>query len=110
MAQKIVTELIDDIDGTVADETVEFSYRGYSYEVDLSSKNIQKLDKALTSFIEHARRTGRTGRQVKAASVTRIPSNSADVRAWAEAEGYEVPARGRIPNALREAYEAAQAS
>jgi hypothetical protein len=109
MAQKIVTELIDDIDGSVADETVEFSYRGYSYEVDLSSKNIQKLDKALTSFIEHARRTGRTGRQVKA-SVSRIPSNSADVRAWAEAEGYEVPARGRIPNALREAYEAAQAS
>jgi hypothetical protein len=109
MAQKIVTELIDDIDGSVADETVEFSYRGYSYEVDLSSKNIQKLDKALTSFIEHARRTGRTGRQTKA-SVSRIPGNSADVRAWAEAEGYEVPARGRIPNALREAYEAAQAS
>jgi hypothetical protein len=109
MAQKIVTELIDDIDGSVADETVEFSYRGYSYEVDLSSKNIQKLDKALTTFIEHARRTGRAGRQPKA-TISRIPSNSADVRAWAEAEGYEVPARGRIPNALREAYEAAQAS
>ena len=109
MAQKIVTELIDDVDGSVAEETVEFSYRGYSYEIDLSSKNIQRLDKALNAFIEHARRTGRTGRQGKA-TVSRIPSNSADVRAWAEAEGYDVPARGRIPNALREAYEAAQAS
>jgi hypothetical protein len=111
MAQKVVTELLDDIDGSEADETLEFSYRGYSYEIDLNVKNIAKLDKTLTPFIEHARRIGRASRrQAKAAVATRVPSDAAAVRVWAQSNGYEVPVRGRIPGTVREAYEAAHAS
>jgi hypothetical protein len=108
MAQKIVQELIDDIDGSEAEETVTFSWKGYTYEIDLSGKNLAKLDKAISPYVEHGRRLGRAGKaSAKASTVTRIPSNAATVRAWAIANGYEVPERGRIPNDVREAYDAA---
>jgi hypothetical protein len=108
MAQKIVQELIDDIDGSEADETITFSWKGYSYEIDLSGKNLAKLDKALTPYVEKARRLGRVGKTTpKSTTLTRVPSNAATVRAWAIANGYEVPERGRIPNDVRDAYEAA---
>jgi hypothetical protein len=110
MAQKVVTELLDDIDGSQAHETVEFSYRGYSYEIDLNVKNIAKLDKALTPFTEHARRIGRTGGRQAKTAVVRVPSDAAAVRVWAQSNGYQVPDRGRIPGTVREAYQAANAS
>jgi hypothetical protein len=110
MAQKVVTELVDDIDGSEADETVEFSYRGYNYQIDLNAKNIGKLDKALTPFIDHARRLGRASSRQAKTTLVRVPSDAAAVRAWAQSNGYEVPDRGRIPGAVRDAYEAANAS
>jgi hypothetical protein len=109
MAQKVITELLDDIDGSEAEETVEFSYRGYTYQIDLNTKNIGKLDKALTPFIDHARRVGRASARQAKGTVVRIPSDAAAVRAWAQSNGYEVPDRGRIPGSVREAYEAANA-
>jgi hypothetical protein len=36
--------------------------------------------------------------------------SAAELRAWASRNGYECPARGRVPSAVREAYEAAQES
>lgn len=36
MAQRVEIVLEDDIDGSVADETVEFSFDGSSYEIDLT--------------------------------------------------------------------------
>jgi hypothetical protein len=109
MAQKVVTELIDDVDGTEADETVIFSWKGYSYEIDLSAKNVGKLDKALAPFIDKARRLGRAGKAGLKVAPARAASNAADVRAWAVANGYDVPERGRIPNEIRDAYEQANA-
>lgn len=109
MAQKIIRELIDDIDGSDAESTVEFTFRGYAYELDLSAKNMAKLDKALSPFVEHARRLGRTGATHARPRVTRIASDAATVRVWATSHGYEVPLRGRIPNDVRAAYEAANA-
>jgi hypothetical protein len=43
MAQRVITQLVDDIDGKEiaegAGETVSFALDGVSYEIDLSSKN-----------------------------------------------------------------------
>ena len=36
--QRIITELVDDIDGSKAEETVRFAIDGVEYEVDLSEK------------------------------------------------------------------------
>ncbi len=36
MARKVLVEMVDDIDGGVANQTVPFSLDGVSYEIDLS--------------------------------------------------------------------------
>ena len=117
MAQKVVTLLTDDITGKeIPDgegETIDFAFQGYTYSIDLDSKNAKKFHDAITSYINHARRTGksnvvplRRGRDGR-----RTSSSDADpsaVRAWAEENGYQVSPRGRIKAEIVEAFKAAQ--
>lgn len=57
MAKKVTVTLVDDVDGEApADETVEFGVDGVTYEIDLSSKNAEKLRNQLSTWVEHARR------------------------------------------------------
>ena len=59
MAKKVTVTLVDDFDGDgPADETVEFSIDGVSYEIDLSAKNAKKLREDLKQWIEAGRRVG----------------------------------------------------
>jgi hypothetical protein len=106
--QQIVQTLVDDIDGTEAVATVTFSVSGVDYSIDLNDKNLAKFEKALAPFVENAQRIG--GRRQRGATVTKIPSNAKVVRSWAQANGYAVPDRGRIPGEILAAYEAAEAS
>jgi hypothetical protein len=104
--QRVVIELVDDYDGSQADETVSFALDGTSYEMDLSSKNAKALRQALAPYQERGRRTGgrqRGGRRAKSNG----QASAADIREWAEANGYEVSGRGRVSATIREAYAAA---
>jgi hypothetical protein len=56
MATKVTKTLIDDLDGAEASETVRFTIGGKSYEIDLSAKNAEQLDKLLEPY--KARRAG----------------------------------------------------
>ncbi|MBC6462933.1 histone-like nucleoid-structuring protein Lsr2 [Actinomadura sp. HBU206391] len=110
MAQRTVVELLDDIDGKTADETVTFSIDGVTYEIDLSSKNADKLRNNLTPYVEKARKAGgrqagRSGRGT-GTRTTHTRERSADIRAWAKQHGITVNDRGRIPAQVVEAYEA----
>ena len=59
MAKKVTVTLVDDFDGSgPADETVEFSIDGVSYEIDLSAKNAQKLRDDFKHWIDAGRRVG----------------------------------------------------
>ena len=58
MAQHTTVRIVDDLDGTEASGTVEFALDGRSYEIDLSDKNAAKLRKALTPFLDVARKAG----------------------------------------------------
>ncbi|GAA2070622.1 histone-like nucleoid-structuring protein Lsr2 [Actinomadura alba] len=110
MAQRTVVELLDDIDGKAADETVTFSIDGVTYEIDLSAKNADKLRNNFTPFVEKARKAG--GRQVGRSGrgtttrTTHTRERSADIRAWAKQHGITVNDRGRIPAQVVAAYEA----
>ena len=42
MAKQTITQLIDDIDGSEAEETITFGIDGASYEIDLNAKNAAK--------------------------------------------------------------------
>ncbi|WP_235736933.1 histone-like nucleoid-structuring protein Lsr2 [Nocardioides alcanivorans] len=108
MAQKVNIILVDDIDGSDADETVTFALDGVNYEIDLTAGNAEKLREALAPYVGHARRvSGRrtTGRRSGGAAASG-PSPS-DIRDWARSNGYEVSERGRVSAEIRQAYDAA---
>ncbi|MFE2376251.1 Lsr2 family protein [Streptomyces sp. NPDC059398] len=104
MAQRVVVTLSDDIDGGEAAETVAFGLDGKSYEIDLNTANAKKLRKSLAPFLEVARKQSKSGRTYRHTSVAPDP---AAVRAWARSNKMEVPARGRIPKKVYEAFNAA---
>lgn len=56
MAQQQTLVLIDDIDGSEAEHTVAFSLDGLQYEIDLSTRNIQRLYDILAPFTTKARK------------------------------------------------------
>ncbi|MQA85641.1 MAG: Lsr2 family protein [Streptosporangiales bacterium] len=105
MAQRVQVILEDDLNGGSADETVRFGIDGKTYEIDLSSDNAKKLRKSLRPYVENARRAGGTKqRRTRQVSSRR---QSAEIRAWAKAQGIEVSERGRIPAEVMEKYESA---
>lgn len=108
MAQRVEVVLVDDLDGGPADETVQFSVDGVSYEIDLNSTNAQALREAVSVYVGHGRRVGgrrSTGRR----SSSGRSSDTAAIRAWAREQGLPVNERGRIPADIVSKYEAAHA-
>jgi len=108
MAREIRVILTDDLDGSAATQTVEFSLAGNAYTIDLSDANVAKLEAALKPFIDKAEkvrgaRQGGGRRQQGRAS----RGGTTAVRDWARSNGYEVSDRGRIPADILAAYEAA---
>lgn len=113
MAERIICQLIDDIDGSEIPEggggSIEFSVRGASYRIDLSTANTAKFDKALKPFINAATkvRPARV-RSLKAGTNGKAsPEQLAAIREWARKNGYEVADRGRLRSEIVEAFEAA---
>jgi hypothetical protein len=106
VAQKVEIILVDDLDGSSADETVRFSFDGTDYEIDLSAENSGRLRSALQPFLEKARpgsaRGGKTRGRGKASGTK--SSEAAEIRNWARGHGYEVSERGRVNSSVVEAY------
>ncbi|OLR89762.1 histone-like nucleoid-structuring protein Lsr2 [Actinokineospora bangkokensis] len=110
MAQKVTVSLVDDLDGSVAEETVEFGLDGASYQIDLSADNAEKLRELLADFIDSARRAGgrkrATGKLVakapRSASADREQNQA--IRDWARKHGMTISDRGRIPSEVLDAY------
>ncbi|AQT81038.1 hypothetical protein B1R94_19905 [Mycolicibacterium litorale] len=136
MAERVVRQLIDDIDGTeIPDgggERIEFSFRGVAYHIDLSSSNAAKFAKALKPYIEagekangavrarrngdgatkassrgRARRSNSNGRSKTNGNGHRSADQMAAIREWARNNGHEVAERGRIKAEVVEAFAAA---
>ncbi len=110
MARQTTITLVDDLDGSEADEQVEFSVDGRSYEIDLSVANAGRLRDTLAPFISAARRTGVRRAGSAGGSVARAGSDRAQnqaIREWAIAQGMKVSERGRIPTNVLTAYRSA---
>jgi hypothetical protein len=113
VAERIVRQLIDDIDGSEipdgSGESVEFSVRGVTYHIDLSATNVDKFDKALKPYVDSAEKVGNTrGRRVKATTNGKSsPEQLTAIREWARKNGHTVSDRGRIKAEVIEAFGAA---
>jgi hypothetical protein len=117
VVQKVSVEIVDDLDGGIAAQTVPFGLDGVSYEIDLSDENAQALRDELAPYVRAARRTGGrrtrwvansagTGGSVSTSTADR--ARNQEVRAWAAANGFAVSARGRISREVCEAFEAGE--
>lgn len=113
MAREIVHQLVDDIDGEVLEvgsgEAVTFSLNGTAYEIDLSEKNAAALREAFEPWIAAARRVSAGGTRGSrgARSRGRAKRDLSAIRAWAKENGHQVSDRGRVPDAVQQAYDAA---
>lgn len=119
------TVLVDDLDGTEAEETVTFGLDGDHYEIDLSRRNADELRTVFARYATVARPTrSRNGkpknavpasstktarRPVKRRSKNGVPAPS-EVRAWAKESGIDVNPTGRVPKSLIADYLAAKGS
>lgn len=114
MAQKVVVQLVDDLDGTAAEDitTVSFGLDGVTYDIDLTPSNAAKLRNSLGDYVEAARRTGgrvKRGTSPKAAAPAANREQTRAIRDWARQNGFELSDRGRIPSNVIEAFEEAHA-
>lgn len=113
MAKRHIVELVDDLDGTPlgeAGESLTFALNAQSYEIDLSPDNAAKLREALAPFIEAGRKMSRNGTPSAPRTGSRARASRSDlneIREWAQANGHQVSARGRIAAPVVAAYDAA---
>ena len=113
MAQRTITVYHSDLSGAEIDEkgvNVRFDFEGNAYEIDLAEHELDALRAALAPFVAAARpvRT-QPAHQPRASSFTgrRDEPSAGTMRQWARENGFEVPARGRVPELVREAYRVA---
>jgi hypothetical protein len=108
VAKETITKLIDDIDGSVAHETVTFGLDGYLYEIDLSTKNAKKLRNELAAYVENGSRvTARpasTGRSSRGRGAVGDKDQNKAIREWALRKGMEVSTRGRLRQNIIDEY------
>ena len=105
MASKTTVELLDDVDGKPAAETLAFALDGSTYEIDLSEKNAKAFRKAIEPWTAAARRVG--GRKQRAVAHVATHVDTKAVRAWAASNGIELSSRGRVPGDVVAQYRAA---
>lgn len=118
MAKRVVEHLTSDLSGEeiLADSaggTVEFGVSGTLYVVDLTEAELQDFNDALAPYVDVAQKlTSRGARvsrtQVSSARSGRRPKEQlAAIRSWARQNGHEVSERGRVPEAVLTAFDAA---
>ncbi|MDG4821733.1 Lsr2 family protein [Asanoa sp. WMMD1127] len=114
MAKSTIVTLVDDLDGSTANETVSFALDGTAFEIDLSSANAGKLRRALQPFVDAGTRLtpggARQARTVISPQGASQREQTRAIRAWAKRYGAQlgldaVGDRGAIPKPVRDAYE-----
>lgn len=95
-----LTKVTDDVSGEENATAREFGLNGKTYVIDLADKNYDKMAKAvaaLAPFLAVA----------KLKRAARPASDGAAIREWAQANGYDIAAGGRLSRDIRDAYAAA---
>ncbi len=106
MAKKITLHRTDDMNGAPDAVPFEFIVQGVPYRLDLGEESVTRFYRAIDPFVTAAVRAKTSPvRDIKGASAD--PLQSAAIRAWARSAGYDLPARGKIPQHVRDAFDIA---
>ncbi len=114
MVKKTVEKFYSDLSGeeiTEGSPTVSFVVDGVGYEVDLTPSERKQFEDAMAPYVAIARRATGPGRRSSGSNASSSSKSSGvdakAVRAWAQEQGLDVPARGRVPASIIEAYQSA---
>src|SRR5690242_6097863 len=114
MAKRVIQELIDDLDGKPADESVTFGLDGVQYSIDLSKKNAEKVRTALKPYISAGTKVGRSATVgARTASGRGRGTTRGDrdqnraIREWAQGAGFQVSDCGHIKQEIVDQFHAA---
>lgn len=94
MARRTEVILVDDLDGSQAEETLTFAFDGRHYQIDLSADNAREFRDVLKPYIKKAE-------SIPAPTPT---NEAAKIRDWAIKNGYNVSRRGRLHRDIEAAY------
>jgi hypothetical protein len=114
MARRQITQFFDDIDDTPLEadtvNTVEFSYKGSDYVLDLSDDNALAFAEALEPYLNKATKVAKSRSTARAASSNAPksdPKRNKRIRDWARDNGHTVSSRGQISHEIIAEYELA---
>jgi hypothetical protein len=115
VAQVTKVELIDDLSGEKADETVTFGLDGVVYDIDLTANNAGILRDILGDYVNAGRKVTKVApaaatRRNTAASTRQSRDQTAAIREWARKAGHAVSDRGRISATVTAAFQEAHRS
>lgn len=111
MAQRVITQLIDDITGEEikkGGKTITFSVDGGDWQIDLNEKNAKKFYETMKFYQDHAMHLGGRGKRTRVATRANSREELAAIRSWARGNGHAVSDRGRIKQEIVDAYHSAQ--
>jgi hypothetical protein len=109
---KTITTYTDDLTREELAEddavTVEFSYGGTAYEIDLSKENAAEFDSVMEKYLDHARPIIKNARKTSTKAKDSRPTDynkeeRQAIREWGAAHGFSA-GKGRLSAALVEAY------
>lgn len=103
MARELRAALVDDVDGSPATQTIEFTVAGRSWALDLNDAHAREFMTDVMRWTRHARRTDIALGDNRVAA-RRDPAQTRAIRAWATANGLECPPRGKIPKDVEQAF------
>jgi hypothetical protein len=110
--RKTTVTLVDDLDGSDADETVSFGLEGVEYEIDLTAKNAAALRDSLADYTGAGRRIrngqsagARNGRgRVPTVTSSSERQRNTDIRRWCRENNVPCADRGRIAGRVQQAF------
>lgn len=96
--------LIDDIDGSEAEETAIFAVGRQFYEIELSADHLKQFHSDMEKWTAHARKTKAAPAKNTSSPRTSGSSEAAQIREWARKKGIKLSDRGRVPATIRDQY------
>jgi hypothetical protein len=106
VAKRVIVE--SDLSGEPDAETVSFAFDGKRYTIDLTEGEKEEFGKLLAKYIDVAEEVTGTGQTAIPAQSQSTGPDPAKVRAWAQENGIEVNAKGRVPHSVVAQYLKAQ--
>lgn len=119
MARIVTTEIVSDLSGRKNAKEVEFYFEGDKYRIALAGSEVSNftrmmegIEAKMARYIDVAEKIPLVSQPDNSTNDkigSKYPTFSQRVRAWAQANDYDVASRGKIPYWIYESYNKAHA-